>query len=49
MSNPEYFTNTRPVDPATLEPVVPEGVEDLLQDTDTASGQGGCCGGACCS
>ncbi|HUH53638.1 MAG TPA: hypothetical protein VLZ31_06315 [Microbacteriaceae bacterium] len=39
----EYFIDTNPVDPATLEPVVPEGVEDLLQEE-----SGGCCGGACC-
>lgn len=38
----DYFIDVNPVDPATLEPVVPEGAEDLLQNG------GGCCGGGCC-
>lgn len=39
-----YFIDTNLQDPATLEPVVPEGAEDLLKNDN----DGGCCGGACC-
>lgn len=49
MSSPEYFIDTHPLDPATLEPVVPEGAEDLLQNDQSETTQEGCCGGGCCS
>lgn len=48
MSMGGYFIDTNPVDPATLEPVVPEGITDLLADSE-GDASGGCCGGACCS
>ena len=35
--------------PSNVEPVVPEGVQDLLNPTGTAGATGGCCGGGCCS
>lgn len=49
MSNLGYFIDTNPADPATQEPVVPEGITDLLSQDAEGEDQGGCCGGACCS
>lgn len=45
MSFPGYPIDTTVVDPIDAVPVVPEGVEDLLQ---TEGNEGGCCGGGCC-